>query len=388
MGVEETANEIIGLAYESALDPIRWPVFLERTAQAMNARSAMLRLVDYNAAKVGLFETVGYDPSFTAAYRNHFVRLDPYVEGLKRVALGSAVPSEMMIGLAERRKTEYHNDYERPQGKVYFAGCVLARDDSHNLHFAVQRGPRDIPFGEDAEALALLRTIVPHVARAGQVHRHLAEATEQKWLSLEALNHLRVGVILTDGRAKPFFINRAAEQLVSAIHGLRVVAQGLALPLPADTARLHKLIAEAGRIASGQGLAMQGCLRAALVGGAVLQILVVPLIPTQTRWGGLMPTSSVAVFISKPGRQRLPWGKVGAFYGLTRAEARLASKLAEGLSLEEAAKMLAITLHTARSQLKAVFAKTGVGRQSELVALLLSGVLAYQADDQLGERNE
>lgn len=383
MGVEETANKLIGLAYESALDPIRWPVFLESAAQAINARSAFLRLVEYGAAKVGLFETVGYDPSFTAAYRNHFVRLDPYAEGLKRAALGSVVPSEVVISLAERRKTEYHNDYERPQGIMNAAGCVLSRNDNHNLHFSIQRGPRAVSFGEDAEALALLRTIMSHVARAMQVHRHLAEATEQQGLAFEALNHLRIGVILTDGRGKPFFINRAAEQFASAIHGLRVVAQGLALPLPADTGRLQKLIAEAGRIASGKGVAVQGYLRAALAGGAVLQILVVPLIPTQTRWGGFMPTGSVAVFLSKPGCQRLPWEKVGAFYGLTRAEARLASKLAECLSLEEAAKMLTITLHTARSQLKAVFAKTGVRRQSELVALLLTGVLAYQADDQL-----
>jgi len=167
-----------------------------------------------------------------------------------------------------------------------------------------------------------------------------------------------------------------------------VVAQGLALPLQADTGRLNKFIAEAGRIASGKGVAMQGRLRAALPGGAVLEILVVPLIPTQTRWGGFMPTGSVAVFVSKPGRQRLSWEKVGAFYGLTRAEARLASKLAECLSLDEAAQSLTITRHTARSQLKAVFAKTGVRRQSELVALLLTGVLTYQADDQLGDLNE
>jgi DNA-binding CsgD family transcriptional regulator len=57
-------------------------------------------------------------------------------------------------------------------------------------------------------------------------------------------------------------------------------------------------------------------------------------------------------------------------FGLTRAEARLASLLATGLSPEAAAQRIGVSPGTARSQLKAVFAKTQTHRQSELAALL------------------
>jgi DNA-binding CsgD family transcriptional regulator len=57
-------------------------------------------------------------------------------------------------------------------------------------------------------------------------------------------------------------------------------------------------------------------------------------------------------------------------FGLTPAEARLAAIIATGISLEKAAEDLGICHETARSQLKAVFAKTNTHRQSELVALL------------------
>jgi DNA-binding CsgD family transcriptional regulator len=57
-------------------------------------------------------------------------------------------------------------------------------------------------------------------------------------------------------------------------------------------------------------------------------------------------------------------------FGLTPAEARLASIMAEGANLEQAADQLGVSRETARSQLKAVFAKTGTNRQSQLVALL------------------
>jgi DNA-binding CsgD family transcriptional regulator len=71
-------------------------------------------------------------------------------------------------------------------------------------------------------------------------------------------------------------------------------------------------------------------------------------------------------------------------HGITRAEARLASMLADGISLEEVAEALLVSIQTVRSQLKSVFAKTGVTRQAELVALLLTDMLTDQADGQLG----
>jgi DNA-binding CsgD family transcriptional regulator len=56
--------------------------------------------------------------------------------------------------------------------------------------------------------------------------------------------------------------------------------------------------------------------------------------------------------------------------GLSAAEARLAIGLATGESLQAQAKQLKISKETARHELKSVFAKLNVHRQSELVALL------------------
>ena len=55
---------------------------------------------------------------------------------------------------------------------------------------------------------------------------------------------------------------------------------------------------------------------------------------------------------------------------LTVAEARLAQRLARGKTLEEAAVSLNVKVNTARSQLAAIFQKTGTRRQAKLVALL------------------
>jgi DNA-binding CsgD family transcriptional regulator len=55
---------------------------------------------------------------------------------------------------------------------------------------------------------------------------------------------------------------------------------------------------------------------------------------------------------------------------LSEAEARLAARLASGEALEMVAEQFGIAKETGRSQLKSIFAKTGVHRQAELVALL------------------
>ena len=64
-------------------------------------------------------------------------------------------------------------------------------------------------------------------------------------------------------------------------------------------------------------------------------------------------------------------------FKLTPAEARLAASVGEGSSLAEAANQLGIGRETARTHLKRIFSKTGTRRQSELVRLLVGGVLGH-----------
>jgi DNA-binding CsgD family transcriptional regulator len=57
-------------------------------------------------------------------------------------------------------------------------------------------------------------------------------------------------------------------------------------------------------------------------------------------------------------------------FGLSSGEAKLAVALSSGASLQEAADELGIANETARTRLKGVFAKTGVNRQTALIALI------------------
>lgn len=62
---------------------------------------------------------------------------------------------------------------------------------------------------------------------------------------------------------------------------------------------------------------------------------------------------------------------VADLYGLTPAEARLVEALLGGETVAEYAERAGVSANTAKTQLKRVFAKTGCGRQAELVAAVL-----------------
>jgi DNA-binding CsgD family transcriptional regulator len=101
-----------------------------------------------------------------------------------------------------------------------------------------------------------------------------------------------------------------------------------------------------------------------------------PVILRMWRFGGAspLPARDVRALLTlnalgpKPGP---PAAILARTFCLTPSEAKLACVIARGVSPYIAARELNISKETARNQLKAVFAKTGTHRQSELVALLL-----------------
>lgn len=88
--------------------------------------------------------------------------------------------------------------------------------------------------------------------------------------------------------------------------------------------------------------------------------------------GGRSPTDVVriAVVLKHPGRGVASPAQLMDGFGMTAAEARLASAIAQGASLEQYGADNGVRPGTLRTQLSSIFLKTGVGRQVDLVALV------------------
>jgi len=83
---------------------------------------------------------------------------------------------------------------------------------------------------------------------------------------------------------------------------------------------------------------------------------------------------AVVVYATEAGQEGSFERLIATLFDLSPSEANLAALLTQGLTLAEAARETGLTESTVRSYSKKIFAKVGVGRQAELVRLILRSV--------------
>ena len=79
-------------------------------------------------------------------------------------------------------------------------------------------------------------------------------------------------------------------------------------------------------------------------------------------------------------RRHVPKTLLRATFGLTVAEAAIASALAEGETLQDIAARTGVRMSTLRTQLTSVLAKTGTSRQAQLICLLAKLVAVSEGE--------
>jgi DNA-binding CsgD family transcriptional regulator len=199
----------------------------------------------------------------------------------------------------------------------------------------------------------------------------------------ELLDAFPMGIILLSSTGRVLAANRPAERILDHHDGLSVQEHQLRAADPEHTAELHDLvrsIAANGATDPPDG-ANAGCLPRPS-GRRPLQILVRRL-GHDVAAGGKRG-APVALFVTDPDeRVEIPIPRLRRIYGLTHSEARIASRIAEGLRPESVAAEVGVQVNTVRMHLKRIFAKTGTRRQSELVRLLLSSPARLATDEPL-----
>jgi DNA-binding CsgD family transcriptional regulator len=108
-----------------------------------------------------------------------------------------------------------------------------------------------------------------------------------------------------------------------------------------------------------------------------LSVLVAPFRPARDGFGAPLPAA--ILFIHDPEHGGLSQPLLQELFALTPAEAAVAAALACGRTVEAIATDCGISLNTARTHLKRIFAKTGTRRQAEAVALLARSVATLRS---------
>ncbi|WP_217573385.1 helix-turn-helix transcriptional regulator [Mesorhizobium sp. GbtcB19] len=370
MAAREANASAIEACYDAAFEFDRWPGALQKLADSLGATSCALRTRDQTHPfrcdqrhKTVRAPDSTEHAEFTALWHERIGNgPNPLLDRpqlLAKPPISFTVEDEITTP-EERRILPYYNEIARPGNREWWASiCVMVKNRSWCV--PLYRDARRGPF-RPSEANRFLR-VAPDLIR-------IISVAEKAWdislgSSLAALDRLNCAAALLDCRGYVTRVNEHADALFGS--GLVIRHRRIHAIDRASDARLQGLVGAAVSSPS------SGSLRAEPVvitrnGSPWLLVEIVPM--TSFAHDLFNGGDSLLYFTALVTEQAPSERLLSQTFQLTAAEARLASRLATGEGIGAASAGLAIGRETARTQLRAVFAKTGTRRQAELTALL------------------
>lgn len=262
----------------------------------------------------------------------------------------------------ELRRNFVYADFARRWDIPYGSQTNVLLQDGMLVGLAVLRGEAaGVPQAEDRRAFEVLS---PHVRAA--VLTQMAVEGQGAALISGALEAVGAAAFVLDGLGRVRAMTPAAD--AAARRGSIRLSGGR---LGAVDGRDGAALAEAIRAATSGlvGVHRTGLRTVVLRTGdspAEVEIADVVTLPSRPYSFGFQPRTLVVIRGAERARPGVA-AVLGRAYGLTAAEADIALAIAEGETREEIATRRRASLETIRSQLKTVFAKLGVNRESQLV---------------------
>lgn len=391
----QTVQALINLIYEAALDASRWPEFLRAFANAVEGRGTLIythnfETLDASTSAASGFPNavVGFDEQFLSVLEEYYNHVNVWAQNEAMLEPGRPVTGSMLYPERKLPKTEFYQDWLRPQDYFHAIGGIVMRDGPCAMKFSSLRSRRCGDF--TAEEVRLYQTLVPHLARAANIQRRFVFLQGLSNASLALLDTVPAAIVLLDAsaralhsnaaaqtelrRADPLLLNRSGELIVrGAAHGQAAIRSAIGAAL--DPVRAVKeRCATVAQLARRNGETL------------CVQALALPRGEHADPPCRISRSLAACALVIHGGRPCIP--AVGAellrhVYGLTPAEVQVALAMAKGETLKCYAERRHISRNTAASQLKSAFQKTGLRRQSELVRWLLSSGAALQP----GERS-
>ncbi len=187
----------------------------------------------------------------------------------------------------------------------------------------------------------------------------------------KALDAVPQGIIVVNGDLRIKYANRIARDVLTRNRGLEIRNEIFTLIDKLLDQQLRSLVQAAlERAQLGHEHANGAMFVRSPLSRESVELIVAP-VPDN---GAAVADASVLIYVfDGKGSRPVAFDVLTGLYGLTHTEAKLTQFMINGMTLDEAAEELEISVNTARTHLKHIFHKTGINRQSELVHHIVSG---------------
>lgn len=364
-------SSLLDAVYATTTEPDGWAQLIDEISHQFNGQCFLYLRPPNDAGRTRLM-AANLDPQFVASHNAYYNTINSLVLS-RPEARASALPVmtvEEAVPQEELQRGEFFADWMRPQDFQHGVRVQIGAPDTKGLMLGVLRSSR---FGmvTDDEA-ELMRRLVPHLERAVSIASHLGALEARAEVSLSALERLGLSAFIVDGQRRVKYMNVRAEQLAQANESVLVRHGMLFLHEKQYDARLRQGLAAATGWARADEARSGSSLR--LPSLEPVSISISPLRETSLAMPGSTPLA--LVLVGHPTQRTTPSeAALREAYGLTPAEARLATALVAGKTLQAYAHDSRSSLATVKTHLRSVFAKTGEDRQSDVIRRILSDPL-------------
>jgi DNA-binding CsgD family transcriptional regulator len=346
---------LIDRIYEAAVVTPLWPDLLEALGQAVKGNGGALFAVCDGYLR-GI-SSPGHNVAMELFMKGDWRERDRTLPRAYALKYPGFVTDAELLTEAELQQDEVYNDFYRKHGLDYRAGTIIPMPIGDSVAITIFRNGEQGPMTPDA--VAWLDSLRPHLARASMTANRIG--LERALAKTAAMQAIGLPSAVLDRRGRIVTTNSLFNSLVPTLFQDRLhriaVADAAADALLADALAAISMSHKACSIpvkASGDRLPM-----------------ILHLVPIRGAAHDIFVQSSVLLIATPINRVAVPTAEVlQGLFDLTPMEARIARGVAEAHSLEAIARAHGVSRETVRTQLKAVLAKTGSRRQSELVALL------------------
>lgn len=362
-------SELIGAIYDCVLDPNQWERTLASIAHALECERAILSLNDLRRDRILINKCVGWTPYWLEQRGKHLPWIHEVLTGWlsQQPSLDEPFIASRVIPARELEKDPYVQECLKPLNIADVAHFFLISTPSHFSELVLFR--QDRPGIFTAGEIELGALLLPHLRRAVTISNVLDIRTIEQSRMAEALDVLRLGVVLTNEQGAILHANRSAERMLLNGDPIGISDGILRAASPRADQELHMAIRLAAQDESAIGKA-GAAIRLMEANAPPVFAHVLPMAGGELRTR-LRPEAVAAVFIDGMPDDRSAATAMAASFGLTVAETRLVEGLFAGSSLFETASALEIARSTARTHLNSIFRKTGVSRQAELIRLMM-----------------
>jgi DNA-binding CsgD family transcriptional regulator/PAS domain-containing protein len=367
-----TLTELVASFYEASMDNRLWPDTLMKLRNALHADASAILSHDFLSGRGQLEHSVNIQSIYVTAYADYYGAYNPWLADQE--ALGAAGQVRFGADLVADNvvlESDFYRFWLRPQQLFHHLFGIIEVVDEQVLMIVFSRAAEHGPFRPDEAAL--LRRLLPTLQRGILAGRAYQQTRHVQRTALDTLDAMPLAIIIMGRGGGILSANRTAREVLDSGDPFFVNGNVLSLRLPNGVVNLCDYItpqSPPNAFDRSNDLLALPVPRAAP--GRPLTMLIAPVKElTQSR---SLDEPAAVVFIADPERPvEMDPKRLTRLYGFSRAEARVAAMLGQGMRLDEVGTALGLTYETVRKHLKQIFAKTATDRQAELVRTLSTG---------------